>query len=165
VKTNQYLFSFLILVLIIVVGRLAWSESTSMIVKATVIGSCRLSMMHELTSVGPMRSGEWFGPTPVGTSVRSCQTVLFPQIVVDPKPYRPMINLDSINGPLQQSGYAIHTDVIFTTKPGGVGAKAAHRVLRVPLNPEVKSISNTGSSPESKRANGEPEALQITIHY
>ncbi len=151
----------------IVVGGLAWSgsPSTSMVVEATVLKSCRLSMMHELTSVGPTHSGKWFDPTPVGTSAGPCSTVLFPQLVVKPKTYPPITNTDSMNDPLQQSVYAIHSEVIFTRTSIGLGAKATHRILDPPHNPVVKSISDTGTFPESKRADGEPEALQITIHF
>jgi hypothetical protein len=166
VKIKQYaLFYLLVCDLTIVVW--AWSEpvSTEMIVTATVIKSCRISTKHELTTAGSMQNGEWFSPTAVDNREGSCPTGSLPLILVEPKSHHPIINADSLNDLQEESGQVIHTEVIFTDTPSGLGAKATHQVLDTPQNSNFKRISEIGPSVDGKPSVAEQDTLRITIHF
>jgi hypothetical protein len=136
-----------------------------MIVTATVTKSCRISTKHELTTAGSMQNGEWFSPTSVDNREGSCPTGSLPLILVEPKSHHPIINAHSLNGLQEESGHVIHTEVIFTDTPRGLGARATHQVLDTPQNSNFKRNSEIGSSAEGKTSGDEQDTLRITIHF
>lgn len=165
-KTKPYALAYL-LVCDLTIVVCAWSESvsTELVVQAFVTKSCRIFTKHELTTAGLMQNGEWFSPTSVDNLAGSCPTSSLPQIVVEPKSYYPTINTGSLNGLPEQLGHVIHTEVIFTNTPSGLGAKATHQVLDTPQNSNFKRISEIGSPAEGKPSGDEQDSLRITIHF
>jgi hypothetical protein len=166
VKIKQYAL-FYLLVCDLTIVAWAWSEpvSTEMIVTATVTKSCRISTKHELTTAGSMQNGDWFNPSSVDNLAGSCPTGSLPQIVVERKSPSPTINTGSLNGLPEQLGHVIHTEVIFTDTPSGLGAKATHQVLDTPQHSNFKRISEIGSSVDGKPSGAEQDSLRITIHF